>query len=166
MQSIEEVINFLNAQALSVTTAESCTAGMIASKMADVSGCGKALQSGFVVYTPEAKHSCLGVNFETIKNFGLTSEEVAREMAIGALTRSAANLVVATTGTAESDDQLNGVICFAFVLATEHGYCLSSESKSFDGSRNQVREAAATHALLSLPGIYQKLKVCPEIYLL
>jgi nicotinamide mononucleotide (NMN) deamidase PncC len=63
--------------------------------MAEVSGCGKALQMGYVVYTEEAKNSCLGVSLETIQAFGLTSEETAREMATGALARSAANLIVA-----------------------------------------------------------------------
>lgn len=165
LQTIDNVIQFLNDAGLSLTTAESCTAGMVAAMMAEVSGCGKALHSGYVVYTPEAKHECLGVNFDTMQQFGLTSEEVASEMAVGALTRSSANLVIAITGTAESNDHLNGVICFAYALATQHGYHLLSESRSFDASRNEVRRAAATHALLSLPDIYEKLKTYPEILL-
>src|SRR6187551_3880374 len=112
MHSIEDVIQFLNHRNLSVTTAESCTAGLVAAMMADISGCGEALQSGFVVYTEQAKHNCLNVNFKTIRRYGLTSEEVAKEMALGALHRSSADIILAITGTAESNDDLNGVICF------------------------------------------------------
>ena len=162
MHSIEDVIQFLNHRNLSVTTAESCTAGLVAAMMADISGCGEALQSGFVVYTEQAKHNCLNVNFKTIRRYGLTSEEVAKEMALGALHRSSADIILAITGTAESNDDLNGVICFAYALRTPNGYRLLSESKSFSGDRNEVRSAAATYALVSLPDIYEKIQSHPE----
>lgn len=155
MDTIENVIHFLNQRKLSVTTAESCTAGLAAAMMADIPGCGTALQSGFVVYTEEAKHHHLDVSYKTIQTFGLTSEAVAREMAIGAFHKSSADIILAITGTAESDDELNGVICFAYAVRTASGCHLVSESKSFDGDRNQVRSAAATYALLSLPTIYE-----------
>jgi len=163
MDNIDSVIHFLNQRGLSVATAESCTAGLAAALMAEVSGCGKALQMGYVVYTEDAKNSCLGVSLDTIQTFGLTNEKTAREMATGALSRSAANLIVAITGTAESDDDLNGIICFAFALRTTNGYRLFSETKKFHGSRNDVRMAAAEHAILSLPDIYLKLQDFPEL---
>jgi len=163
MDTIDDVIHFLNQHGLSVATAESCTAGLAAALMAEVSGCGEALQMGYVVYTEEAKNSCLGVSLKTIQAFGLTSEETAREMATGALARSTANLIVAITGTAESDDCLNGIICFAFALRTTSGYRLLSETKKFEGLRNDVRIAAAKHAILSLPDRYLKLQDFPEI---
>lgn len=163
MRNIEEVVNFLNQQELSVTTAESCTAGLAASLMADVSGCGQSLQSGYVVYTEEAKNACLGVSFQTMQAYGLTSEEVAKEMAVGALERSSAQITLAITGTAESEDCLDGVVCFAYTLRTSKGYRLLTETKKFGGSRNDVRKAAAVHALLSLPGIYEKIQLNPEI---
>ncbi|PUA29910.1 MAG: hypothetical protein B0W54_05030 [Cellvibrio sp. 79] len=163
MNSVEDIINFLNQHNLSVTTAESCTAGLVAAMMASVSGCGSALQCGYVVYTEEAKKSCLGVSLQTIQAFGLTSEEVAREMAIGALHKCSSQLIVAITGTAESDDCLNGIICFAYALRTQSGYRLLSETNSFSGSRNEVINAAAMHAILSLPTIYEKIQSFPEI---
>lgn len=165
MQTVENVIQFLNQRGLSVTTAESCTAGLVASMMADVSGCGGALQSGYVVYTENAKQNCLGVSRETIKKYGLTSEEVAREMAIGAYKRSSADITLALTGKAESDDELNGVVCFAYAIRSIRGYRLFSESRTFSGDRNQVRKSAAMHALLSLPYIYAKKQFYPEILL-
>lgn len=165
MQTIESVIQFLNQRGLSVTTAESCTAGLVASLMANVSGCGDALQSGYVVYTETAKHNCLGVSRETINRYGLTSEEVAKEMAMGAFRRSSADIVLALTGKAESDDDLNGVVCFAYAIRTTRGCRLFSESKTFSGERNQVRQSAAMHALLSLPHIYAKKQFYPEFLL-
>lgn len=164
MENINDVIEFLNQHGLSVTTAESCAAGLVAALMADVSGCGNALQSGFIVYTAEAKVSCLDVSPQTIEAFGLTSEEVAKEMAIGALRKSSAQLILAVTGIAESDDCLNGVISFSYVLRTADGYKVINETKEFEGHRNEVRKAAAQHAVLVIPEIYEKFQIYPEIF--
>lgn len=162
MRKVKDVISFLNQRELSVTTVESCTAGLAAALMADISGCGSALQSGYIVYTEAAKHSCLGISLETMQTFGLTSEEVAKQMVIGAMNKCTATIILAITGTAESDDCLNGIVCFAYALRTQQGYQLLSETKSFDGERNQVRKAAAMHAILSLPDIYEKIQTYPE----
>lgn len=165
MKDIEDVIDFLNKQKISVATAESCTAGLAAALMASVSGCGSALQSGFIVYTEEAKHNCLGISRDIMQAFGLTSEKVAEEMAIGEFNKSDAQLIVAITGTAESDDCLNGVVCFAYLSKTAAGFRLLSETKTFEGTRNEVRNAAAEHAICSLPEIYEKIQKYPEILL-
>ncbi|GGY78920.1 competence damage-inducible protein A [Cellvibrio zantedeschiae] len=155
MNSIEDVIDFLCEHRLMLTTAESCTAGMVTSLLADVPGCGSVLDTGFVVYTEHAKNHCLDVNLQTIKTFGLTSEEVAREMAVGALKRSQSNFSVAITGTAESNDELNGVVCFAYALGDDTNKILS-ETIKFDGERNHVRYLAAMHAIRSIPEYYQR----------
>lgn len=162
MHKIEDVVCFLNDRELSLATVESCTAGLAAAMMAAISGCGTSLQGGFVVYTKEAKHKYLGVSLQTIETFGLTSEEVAKEMALGALTRTSADLILAITGTAESNDQLNGVVCFAYAARTASGYRLFSESRRFSGDRNQVRNAAAAHGLISLPETFTKIQTLPE----
>ncbi len=163
MHKIEDVVCFLNDRELSVTTVESCTAGLAAAMMAAISGCGTSLQGGFVVYTKEAKHKYLDVSLQTIETYGLTSEEVAREMALGALKHSTADVILAITGTAESNDQLNGVVCFAYALRSENGCRLFSESRSFSGDRNQVRNAAAAHGLISLPDMFTRMQTFPEI---
>jgi len=161
--TIEDAIEFLHHYNISVTTAESCTAGLVAAFMADVTGCGTALHSGYIVYTEEAKNSCLDVSRQTIQKFGLTSEEVAKEMVIGALKKSSAQLGIAVTGMAESDGSLDGVICFAYGLKSTAGYRLMSETKKFEGQRNTVRTAAAVHALVSIPVVYKKIQLYPEI---
>lgn len=94
----EQVVAYLKQHSLYLTTAESCTAGRIISLLAQVPGCGEVVESGYVVYSPEAKQRLLGVSADTIRWFNLTSNEVAREMALGALRNSPANAVIATTG--------------------------------------------------------------------
>lgn len=156
MTSIKRIVDYLCKKNLSVVTAESCTAGMVTSLLADISGCGSVLELGYVVYTEHAKHHCLGVDLQTMKLFGLTSEEVAREMALGALKRSRANFSLAITGTAESDDELNGVVCFAYAMKIQENHRVISETIRFDGERNEVRRSAALHAIESIPSIHEK----------
>lgn len=157
MHQVESVIDFLCEHKLRLVTAESCTAGMVTSILADVPGCGAVLDVGYVVYTENAKNICLGVARQTMKLFGLTSEEVATEMAIGSLDRSAGDIAVAVTGTAESNDELNGVICFAYATRIEGEIRTLSETIKFDGERNKVRKLAAIHVISSIPMYYKKL---------
>jgi nicotinamide-nucleotide amidase len=157
MHQIESVMNFLCEHKLRLVTAESCTAGMVTSLLADVPGCGAVLDVGYVVYTENAKNICLGVTRQTMKLFGLTSEEVATEMAIGALDRSGGDIAVAVTGTAESNDELNGVICFAYATRIENEIRILSETIKFEGERNAVRKSAAVHVISSIPIYYKKM---------
>ena len=149
--SIEEVAAFMRERSLRLVTAESCTAGLIAATLADVKGAGDLLECAFVTYSPEAKQRCLDVRAETIDTFNLTSEEVAREMALGALRRSTANVAVANTGvTDNTDDRIPaGTQCFAwaFRIASEASPALYSETCRFDGDRRTIRERSADHAL-------------------
>ncbi len=77
MQDLTEIVRFLSDKEMKLTTAESCTCGLMASLLGDIPGCGQVLDSGFVVYSPKAKNRLLHVSFETVETFGLTSEEVA-----------------------------------------------------------------------------------------
>lgn len=158
MQTLEEVVEFLIRNQLMLTTAESCTAGLMCSLLADVSGCGKVLESGYVTYTVGAKHSMLGVSLQTVQAHGLTSEEVAREMAVGALRASAATITLANTGLAEADGLMDGVVCFACAMGIEGNIKVVSETVKFEGERNEVRKAAARHGLLHLADYCQRLR--------
>ena len=156
MNSVEDVISYLCERKLSIVTAESCTAGMVTSILTNVPGCASILEMGYVVYTEHAKHYYLGVDLQTIKRFGLTSEEVAREMALGALKRTRANISLGVTGTAESDNELNGVVCFAYAMNIENARRVISETLKFEGERNEVRHLAAMHAITSIPRLHEK----------
>ena len=158
MDEIDRVAGFLERHHLLLATAESATAGLIVSMLADVPGCAAVLDCGFVTYSVAAKRSLLGVSAQTIETFGLTSEQVASEMARGALQRSRANIVLANTGMAASDGELDGVMCFACAAQVEGEVRVVCETRRFNGGRNEVRSAAARHALLHLPDYYRQMK--------
>ena len=155
MHDIETLLDYLKQHKLYLTTAESCTAGMIVALLAKHPGSGECLDSGLVVYSPAAKKRLLGVSQETLDNFNLTSEEVTREMASGALNGSPANVAVATTGVAGPDAQgeiAPGTLCFAWAFRTQDGVIrLFSSTEHFTGDRSQVLDDAARFALLRLP---------------
>ncbi|MFM0732742.1 CinA family protein [Paraburkholderia sediminicola] len=148
-----QVVSFLSSRGLKLATAESCTAGQIASYLASVPGSGACLDVGFVSYSPSGKAGFLGVKLSTMKRFGLTSQEVAREMAEGALRQEGccADIVVSNTGLAESGTEGGpppGTQCFAWAFRTRRqGIRTFAEPRRFAGSRNDVRSAAALYAL-------------------
>lgn len=154
MQNIEPVADYMKRNQLMLVTAESCTAGLIASRLAEVPGAGKLLECAYVVYSPEAKQRCLDVSARTIEECNLTSEAVAREMALGALERSDANVAVSNTGVTDATDPdiPPGTQCFAWVFRGADGRkTIHSETRRFEGDRNQIREAAADFALRRIP---------------
>lgn len=164
MSRIEDVVQFLHENNLTVATAESCTAGLVASQLAKVSGCGTALEGGYIVYSKQAKHNYLGVSLEAMERCGLTSEEIAREMIYGLAGRSNAEFLISVTGTAESDDSLNGVVCFGYGLKINGQLRVVSETRKFDGDRNSVIRAAAHYAIETLPNQYERLLASDAIH--
>jgi len=152
MKDVADIVRYLSDNELTLATAESCTCGLVASLLGDVPGCGQVLDCAFVVYSPTAKQRLLGVRQETIDQFGLTSEEVAREMAIGALHASDAVLAVANTGVADdSAEDEGGTQCYAFALQHEGHPVWVSETRQFEGDRVAIRKQAARYALECLP---------------
>ncbi|QQN51433.1 CinA family protein [Stutzerimonas balearica] len=152
MQNIEDVLRLLQRRELTLSTAESCTCGLMASLLGDLPGCGQVLDSGFVVYSPKAKNRLLGVSFETIEQFGLTSEEVATEMAVGALNASGAMIAVANTGVADdAQEDEGGTQCYAWALMRGERQVAVSETVRFDGDRVEIRKQAARHGLMQIP---------------
>jgi nicotinamide-nucleotide amidase len=134
-----------------IATAESCTGGMIAVALTDIPGSSDVFDRGFVTYSNAAKIELLGVNPSTLDSHGAVSEEVAREMAAGALSRSEATLAVAVTGIAGpggSAVKPEGLVCFGLAQCGQPTRC---ETVSFGAlGRAGVRKAAADHALALL----------------
>jgi len=96
----EYVLNELQKQQLTITTAESCTGGLIASMLTQVSGCSKSFEGGFVTYSNKIKNTILDVSTKTLERYGAVSEETVIAMAYGALNRSQADIAIAVTGIA------------------------------------------------------------------
>lgn len=96
----ETVVELLAKYGLTVTTAESCTGGLIAGTIVNVAGASDVLNEGYVTYSNEAKERLLGVRHETLERFGAVSRETAREMAEGAARRAGAEAALSATGIA------------------------------------------------------------------
>ncbi|UVL01082.1 CinA family protein [Pseudomonas sp. B21-048] len=159
MSVSQMVVEYLRQHELRLTTAESCTAGKIVTLLTEVPGSGDLIESGYVVYSPEAKQRLLNVSPHTIKTFNLTSCEVAREMALGALLDSPANVAVATTGILGPEDVDGisaGTICFAWAYQTEQGKRVFAHQHRFFGSRSRVQLLAAEHALKRVSYFHQR----------
>jgi nicotinamide-nucleotide amidase len=112
-----EVIALYGAKSLKLVTAESCTGGLVAAFLTEISGSSAVLDRGFVTYSNAAKMAMLGVPQALLAEHGAVSEAVARAMAEGALTSAAAEVAVAITGIAGplggSADKPIGLVHFA-----------------------------------------------------
>ena len=96
----EDIAKILIKRELTIATTESCTGGLLSSKLTDVSGSSAFVHLNFVTYSNEAKQKILGVRKETLDNFGAVSEECSYEMAIGLHNATGANICISTTGIA------------------------------------------------------------------
>lgn len=156
------VTDYVTSLKLILTTAESCTAGTIISMLCDIEGSGEFTDCGFVTYSRDAKERILQVNPSTIDEYSLTSEEVAREMAIGALKNSPANVAVASTGVAgpePMDGIPPGVVCLAWVFrsTTDGDFVLFSRTVQFQRDREQIRKDASIFAINGVMHFHQQL---------
>ena len=141
-----------------IATAESCTGGLISSAITDIPGSSDVFDRGFVTYTNEAKIEMLGVLEATLEAFGAVSEEVARQMAEGALAHSGASIAVSTTGIAGpggSEHKPEGRVCFGLAQSGKDTIVQTVDFGSL--GRAQVRSASAQHALDLLINALSKL---------
>ena len=151
MVSAADVLDAARVRGVMIATAESCTGGMVIAALTDVPGSSAVVDCGFVTYSNAAKASMLGVQAETLARYGAVSEQVAREMARGALSRSTAGLAVAITGIAGpggSEHKPEGRVCFAVALRDGD---VSSQTRDFGApGRDRVRALSRDHALTLL----------------
>lgn len=99
----EKLVSLLYERELTITTAESCTGGMISSILVDVPGVSNVLNEAYVTYSNEAKHRLLGVSEDTLHAYGAVSYETAKEMVTGVAEKTGANCAIAVTGIAGPD---------------------------------------------------------------
>ena len=146
--TVADLLERAKALKVMISTAESCTGGMVAAALTDIPGSSAVVERGFVTYTNTAKQEMLGVSAETLADHGAVSEEVAREMADGALTHSQAQLSVSITGIAGpggSEFKPEGRVCFGLAV---QGRPTRTETVEFGAlGRDNVRKAARDHAL-------------------
>ena len=102
-ETAEKLVKLLKKKNLTVTTAESCTGGMIASAIVSVAGASACFKEGYITYSNEAKKKLLGVREDTLKQYTVVSAQVAQEMAAGAAAAAQSSLAVSVTGVAGPD---------------------------------------------------------------
>jgi nicotinamide-nucleotide amidase len=151
------LVHACRARGLRVATAESCTGGMIAAAITDISGSSAVLDRGFVTYSNAAKTELLGVPEGLIEAVGAVSEAVARRMATGAKRCAGVDIAVSVTGIAGpvggSAAKPVGTVWFG--LAGRDGEVVTRH-EVFPGNRAQVRDAATRYALTLLLGAAEK----------
>ncbi|MBY5932423.1 CinA family protein [Tateyamaria omphalii] len=152
MTCASEIIDLAKENQVMLATAESCTGGLVAAALTDVPGASVAFERGFVTYTNQAKIEMLGVRPDTLDAHGAVSEQVAAEMAYGALMHAPVQLAVSITGIAGpggSEFKPEGRVCFG--ITGEHAP--RTETVEFGAlGRDKVRIAARDHALALLRG--------------
>ena len=142
------VADLLLANDLTVTTAESCTGGMIAARIINVPGVSECYKAGLVTYSNKAKRKFLGVRKSTLDKYGAVSSKTAGEMAKGAALLLKADVAVAVTGIAGPDggteEKPVGLVYIGCCVKGE----LTVKEYHFSGTRSQIREATTSAALI------------------
>ena len=152
-----------------ISTAESCTGGMISARFTDIAGSSDWFERGYVTYSNEAKVQDIGVPAELIAKHGAVSVAVAEAMARGTLAASKANIALSVTGvagpTGGSLEKPVGFVCFAWAWIGKDGVECISESVQLiaadtlitSETRSLVRTLAADHAIKRVSEILSKL---------
>jgi len=147
-ESIEmAVVRLLGKYELTVSTAESCTGGLLAGRLVNVPGVSEVFKEGFVTYSNKAKRKTLDVSKSTLKKYGAVSKQTAKEMATGAVFAADTDASVSVTGIAGPDGGTDkkpvGLVFIGCYLKDK----VTVEEYHFEGDRTQIREQAVNSAL-------------------
>lgn len=147
MAIAEELVRCLKEKSLHIATAESCTGGLIAASIVDVSGASEVFEEGYITYSDFVKVKNLGVSPETIKSYTVVSCPVAEEMAEGAAKKSRADVAVSVTGYAGPGAAEDGTPAGTVYIGVYYRNHVQGYHFRFEGDRNEVRRQAAREAL-------------------
>lgn len=147
-QSLEEKVVFLLKQReMTLTTAESCTAGLVAGRVMNVPGASGVYQEGYITYSNASKERRLGVRKETLEAYGAVSKETAAEMALGAAQAAGADAALSVTGVAGPDGGTKAApVGLIYIGCCVKGKVTVKECH-FHGSRAENRADAVTAAM-------------------
>jgi len=150
-EAVSEVAEALVERGWKLALAESCTGGWIAKCCTDLPGSSRWFDRAYVSYSYEAKEEQLGVIKADLEAHGAVSEEIAAQMALLARQRSGADITLSATGIAGPEGGMPnkpvGLVCFAWSM---RGGVLTSDSKVFEGGRDEVRQQTVLRALRGL----------------
>lgn len=141
------VVSLLEKNELTISTAESCTGGLLAGRIINVPGVSDVYKEGFITYTNKAKRKTLGVNKATLKKYGAVSTQTAREMALGAALEADSDVSISVTGIAGpdggTDEKPVGLVYIGVCVKNK----VHVEEFRFSGDRANVREQTVISAL-------------------
>ncbi len=147
----QELGTALKVRGFVLVLAESCTGGMVAQAVTSIAGSSVWFDRGFVTYSNAAKIEMLGISPATLEKFGAVSEEVAKEMALGALKNSHAQIAGSITGIAGPDggsaEKPVGTVCFAWASINIQTEAITIK---FTGNREEIRQQAAAALMAGL----------------
>ena len=147
-ESLEEVvINLLRKKGLSLATAESCTGGMLGSRIVGVSGASDIYKIGYITYSNKAKRKCIDVKKDTLKKYGAVSKETAREMARGGAFQSGADVCLGITGIAGPNGGTEEKPVGLVYISCFYNNSIYVDKYIFKGNRQKIREQATVKAL-------------------
>ncbi len=145
---LEQVVaDLLQAKSYTLTTAESCTGGLLGAHITNVPGISSYYKEGFITYSNEAKETYLGVKPETLQKFGAVSRQTAEEMARGARSKTGADVAAAITGVAGPDGgTAEKPVGLVYIAVADRNGCVVKKFH-FSGDRQKVRRLSAKNAL-------------------
>lgn len=157
------LLDLCKTKKLTLATAESCTGGLVAATLSEISGSSLVLDRGFVTYSNTAKQQMLGVTPATIDVFGSVSRECAEEMAKGALAHAPVDLAVSITGIAGPTGAVPGkpIGLVYFCAASRSGRVIAHDRKYGDIGRANVRRKSVLQALAMLRELAEKEEPSP-----
>jgi nicotinamide-nucleotide amidase len=149
-EAAQRVFDLCRERKLTLATAESCTAGLIAATITDIPGSSGVFDRGFVTYSNKAKQVLLGVGKDLLDRYGAVSAEVAKAMALGALSAAQTSLAVSVTGIAGPDggteEKPVGLVFIA--CANREGQFHARECRFGDLGRSEVRRRSVIAAFV------------------
>lgn len=146
MTSEEMLLALLLKNRYHISFAESCTGGLLVSKLVSVSGASGALDESYITYSNKSKHKLLGVKKSTLAEHGAVSSKTAKEMAKGAAKRTGAEIAVSVTGVAGPSTEEDKPVGLVYIGIYYDGKAKSYEF-NFSGDRQEIREQSANKAV-------------------
>lgn len=142
------VVDILADRKFTISTAESCTGGLLAGRIINVPGASDVIGEGFITYSNDAKRKYLGVKKSTLKKYGAVSKQCAKEMAAGLLGATKADVGLVTTGIAGpgggTDEKPVGLVYIGCNVCGK----IKVKKYIFEGDRRQIRDSATEKALV------------------
>ena len=152
----QQLVKLLTQKGLVITTAESCTGGLLAASIINAAGASAVIKEGYITYSNEAKQKILGVKEQTIKEYTVVSAEVAKEMAKGGVKAAGCDICISVTGVAGPDIEEGNPVGLVYV-GYSYGDSVWAKELHLQGTRQEIRTQAVKCALEELLSLLENI---------